>query len=140
MKQLLLIAVALAGITCARAQQTTGIQFEDATFQELIAKAKEQNKLVFIDFYASWCPPCKMMASQVFPQKKVGDYFNATFVNAKLDVDKGEGRTLAAKYGVSSIPTYIVFDKNGNEVGRHAGGSDADAFIAAIKKVVDQKQ
>ena len=48
--------------------------FRHLSYNEAIAAAKAEKKMVFIDFYTSWCGPCKMMMKNVFPQKSVGDY------------------------------------------------------------------
>ena len=69
------------------AQET--IQFQELPFKEIIAKAKKEKKLVFIDAYASWCGPCKMMEKNIFPQKSVREYFNTNFINARFDMEKG---------------------------------------------------
>ena len=53
-----------------------GVNFEHITFDEALAKAKAENKLVFMDCYTSWCGPSKYMTSNVFHQEIVGDYFN----------------------------------------------------------------
>jgi uncharacterized protein YyaL (SSP411 family) len=58
-------------------------------------KAKKENKLIFVDAYASWCGPCKLMVKNIFPLKTVGDYYNSHFINAKIDMEKGEGIELA---------------------------------------------
>ena len=70
-----------------------GINFvpEDMKWQDVLAKAKKENKIVFVDAYTTWCGPCKWMAANIFPTKEVGDVFNASFVNAKIDMEKGEG-------------------------------------------------
>ena len=85
-----------------------GIKFEDTNFSTILAKAKKENKLIFVDSYASWCGPCKLMVKNVFPQKAVGDYYNSHFVNAKIDMEKGEGIDLAHKYNVIVFPTYLT--------------------------------
>ena len=65
--------------------------FRSISFDEALKVAKQENKLVFIDFYTDWCGPCKKMAKEVFPQKMVGDFMNAKFVNLKLNAEK-EGK------------------------------------------------
>ena len=55
-----------------------GIVFmENQPWSEVLQKAKEQNRLIFMDCYTVWCGPCKGLAKDIFPQKKVGDFFNA---------------------------------------------------------------
>ena len=136
MKKILLLTVFLTWIgSITLAQNNQGIKFEKGTFSEILAKAKAQKKLVFMDVYASWCGPCKRMASEVFTQKKVGDYFNATFVNAKFDAEVGEGRTIAARYGVNAYPTFLLLNGDGKLVGKMVGGSPADEFIRQIKEL-----
>lgn len=48
-----------------------------------------------------------MMSNQVFKQKYVGDYFNQHFVNLKMDMEKGEGKDLQKRYGVSAFPDHV---------------------------------
>ncbi len=50
-----------------------GIQFFKGTWQEALAKAKKTNKLLFVDAFATWCGPCKMMDKKVFVKKEVGE-------------------------------------------------------------------
>ncbi len=136
MKKIMLLTAVLAFIgSVALAQNDQGIKFEKGTFAEILAKAKAQKKLVFMDVYASWCGPCKRMAAEVFTQKKVGDYFNATFVNAKFDAEVGEGRTIAARYGVNAYPTFLLLNGDGKLVGKMVGGSPADEFIRQVKEL-----
>ncbi len=71
-----------------------GIQFEIGSWKEVLQKAKQENKLIFVDLYTTWCGPCKKMAAETFPQQAVGDYFNKNFVNYKIDAEKGEGPEL----------------------------------------------
>jgi len=118
------------------AQTTEGMQFckEGTKFAEAVAQAKAENKLVFLDCYTSWCGPCKMMARDIFPQKKVGDFMNPKFVCVKIDMEKGEGPSLVQKFQVSAFPTFIIFNADAQEIGRFLGGSDADGFIDRVKK------
>ena len=119
--------------TAPAAKEIKGTVFEKGTLKELLAKAAKEKKYLFVDVYATWCGPCKAMATQVFPQEKVGNYFNKTFVNAKFDAEKGEGIDVAKKYGVRAYPTFLILDKDGTEVGRIVGGADGDMFIEKVK-------
>lgn len=114
-----------------------GITFEDTNFSAILSKAKKENKLVFIDAYASWCGPCKLMVKNVFPQKAVGDYYNSHFVNAKIDMEKGEGIELAKKYNVKAFPTYLFVDGNGEVVHRTLGYVEENDFIQFAKDAGD---
>ena len=105
--------------------------FRHISFDEAIAAAKQENKMVFIDFYTDWCGPCKMMAKEVFPQKKVGDYFNEKFVCVKFNAEK-EGKELAARYQVKAYPTFIVLNTKEELQLDIKGAANADDFIQRL--------
>jgi thioredoxin-related protein len=111
------------------------IQFQELPFKELVAKAKKENKIVFIDAYASWCGPCKMMERNVFTQKSVGDYYNSNFVNARFDMEKGEGREIASKYGVRSYPTYLFLNGDGELVSQNYGYMEGSLFLSMAQDI-----
>jgi thiol-disulfide isomerase/thioredoxin len=116
-----------------------GINFvsEDMKWQDVLAKAKAENKIVFVDAYTTWCSPCKWMAKNIFPTKEVGDVFNASFVNAKIDMEKGEGVDIAKKYAIRAYPTYIFVNGDGELVHRSLGSKPADKFIDDAKAATD---
>ncbi|WP_165784679.1 thioredoxin family protein [Solitalea longa] len=87
-----------------------GIEFEHTSWKEIVQKAKEQNKPIFVDVYTSWCGPCKAMASTVFTKPEIGEKFNKGFVNVKIDAEKGEGIAITKKYMVGSYPTYLFIN------------------------------
>ena len=78
---------------------------------------------MFIDFYTSWCGPCKMMMKNVFPLKEVGDYLNARFVCVKIDAEKGEGPELAKRYKVKAYPTFVAIDPDEEVLMTKEGGT-----------------
>lgn len=84
-------------------KQVTGLDFENEI----------SNKKVLVDFYATWCGPCKMLGLVIekFSQKNMVDI-------VKVDVD--EASNLAVKYKIFSVPTLILFE-NGEEIKRISG-------------------
>jgi len=115
--------------------QNAGINFlHGTTWAEAVAKAKAENKLIFIDFYTQWCGPCMNMAQTVFSLPTVGYYYNQTFINLKIDAEEGEGITLAKKYGVRSYPTYAFVDPATEEiVHRSSSRQTPEQFIQTGK-------
>ena len=115
----------------------TGMKFEESTFKVALEKAKKEKKLIFLDAYATWCGPCKLMVKNIFPLQSVGDYYNSNFINTKLDMEKGEGLELAKKYGVKVYPTYLFIDGDGKEVHRTVGYVKEEDFIQFGKDAIN---
>lgn len=111
------------------------IQFQELPFKDLVSKAKKENKIIFIDAFTSWCGPCKMMEKNIFTKKSVGDYYNANFINARFDMEKGEGRDIAAKYGVRSYPTYLFLNGDGEVVSQNYGYMEESMFVAMAQNI-----
>ena len=119
MKKILFTLLLVLGISAAADAQ---VRFLDSSTDAVRKEAIAQDKLVFIDLYATWCGPCKAMERDVFSKKEVGDFMDEYFVAAKYDIDKPTGKALAGKHGIRSIPTYLVFNTEGGQDNRiHAG-------------------
>ena len=92
----------------------TGIVFFNGTWKEVLQKAKAENKIIFLDIYATWCGPCKKLKNKTFSNSKVGAYFNEHFINVSIDGEIGEGITLAEKYKLTAYPTLFFIDGDAN--------------------------
>jgi thiol-disulfide isomerase/thioredoxin len=114
-----------------------GIAFEPGDWKSVVAKAKAENKLIFLDTYTTWCGPCKWMDKNVYPDAKVGERFNAGFVNYKIDAEKGEGITLAKKYQVTAYPTYLFVAADESLVYRTIGSRPVEKFIEEADKAAE---
>ena len=110
--------------------------FREIPFEESIQTAKEENKLIFIDFYTDWCGPCKMMARKIFPQKELGEYMNTKFVCIKLNAEK-EGQELAQFFNVNAFPTFIVLDTEKKILLRKVGGAEANELMAELERAIN---
>lgn len=136
MVTLLLVLFSAGAFAQGKEASTKGTRFEKGTLKELLAKADTAKKYLFVDIYTTWCGPCKAMASEIFPQQKVGAYLNKTFINAKFDAEKGEGIDIAKTYQVRAYPTFLILKPDGTEVGRIIGGGEADVFIKKVQEAV----
>lgn len=97
-----------------------------SNFHELI----NQSKPTLVDFYADWCGPCKMMPPIL---NEVKSKQSGKVNILKVDVDKNQ--KAAAKYGIRSIPTIILF-KNGKIAWRKTGVASTNEINSAIQKVL----
>ena len=98
-----------------------GIIFRQDDWQNVLMQAKAQKKLIFVDIYTTWCGPCKEMDKKTFTEVSVGDKFNASFINYKIDAEKGFGVTLAKRYNVTSYPTCLFVDPSENLIYKQEG-------------------
>jgi thioredoxin-related protein len=114
-----------------------GIKFGKQSFAKTLEQAKKENKLIFLDAFASWCGPCKLLDKNVFPKKEVGDYFNANFLNLHIDMEKGEGIEIAKKYSIYSYPTLLFIDGDGKVVYKAAGYMSPQELISIAKEAVN---
>jgi len=123
----------LLGLQAATAQ---GIEFFHGTWAEAQEKAKAENKLIFVDAYASWCGPCKRMSSTVFTQDKAGAFFNENFINVKIDMEKPENEEFAGKYPVSAYPTLMFLDASGKMVTKDVGAKELPALLDFARRAL----
>ena len=100
----------------------------------ILADAKEQNKLVFVDFYTTWCLPCKLMDEDVFTDEDLANYMNKNFINYKVDAEDVNGANLALLYQVVAFPTLLFLDTEGTVLVRKVGA----AYQTELKAMGDQ--
>ncbi|GAB5557568.1 MAG: hypothetical protein SchgKO_17810 [Schleiferiaceae bacterium] len=108
---------------------SAGISFESGSWSDVLQKAKAEDKLIFVDAYATWCGPCKTMSREVFTDEEVGAYFSENFVNYKYDMEKGEGIDFSEKYEVTAYPTLLLINSDGEVVSRKVGAMEAPSFL-----------
>ena len=99
------------------------IELTDANFDQEVLKSTEP---VLVDFTATWCGPCKMLAPIV---EKLADETAGKYRVGKLDIDDAPGVT--QRYGVRGVPTVMVF-KNGEKIGQHVGVTNKETLLKLL--------
>jgi thiol-disulfide isomerase/thioredoxin len=136
-----------------QSQDPKGIHFEhNLSWAAIQAKAKAGNKYIFMDFFTTWCGPCRMMSTEIFPLEQTGNYVNDKFISVTVQLDTtakdadnvkawyADGHDIAVKYGVRAYPTYLIFAPDGHAVHRFVGSAPAETFIANLAESFDSSR
>lgn len=126
-KLMLFVGLLIFFVSCNSTKKVTTVEGVDFINSEkltpVLEMADSKNKLVFVDFYTTWCLPCKMMDEDVFPDKGISQLFNDNFVSYKVDAEKGNGPNLALLYQINVYPTLLFLDKDGKVLVRKEGAA-----------------
>ena len=126
---------------CNQVDTARGVEFFHGTFEEALQLAEDEEKLVFVDVYTSWCGPCKVMSQTVFPNQEVGEYFNSRFISFKLDAEdlSIDGPRISNTYDVSVYPTLLFLNPDGTEIGRGATGYDKEGLLGLAEDILNEQ-
>ncbi|NOX57907.1 MAG: thioredoxin family protein, partial [Planctomycetes bacterium] len=105
--------------------------FQSLSFADAVAKAKKENKFVFVDFFTTWCGPCKMMDRQTFPDAKVSTWLKKKAIAVKYDAEREVA--LAERFNVQFYPTLIFLKPDGTEFDRISGFVPPDEFMKVAR-------
>ncbi|HET7002282.1 MAG TPA: thioredoxin domain-containing protein [Puia sp.] len=131
--------------------QNEGIHFEEGvSWQQVLAKAKKENKFIFVDCYTTWCGPCKFMAKNIFPLKETGDAVNSHFISVGIQIDSTDhdsdtvkraypdAHLISINYNIRAYPTFLYLSPEGKLVHRTVGSTrNAAEFIINTKDAMN---
>jgi thioredoxin-related protein len=103
-------------------------------------RALEGGRMLFVDVYATWCGPCKMMDREVYTDPVVAEYMNSHFVNARMDGETDYGRQYATEQQLEGYPTMYIFDPDGNRINKLVGYIPAVEFLGTLQGLVSQHE
>lgn len=110
---------------------------DNPSWDDVIDRAQNSGKVIFLDSYTSWCAPCKKMEKEVFTRPEIANYFNQKFINVKYDMEGRIGDELKERYGVKVFPTYLFITPDGREVHRIIGAhTEGNTFFDWSKMAV----
>ncbi|MBB5440237.1 thiol-disulfide isomerase/thioredoxin [Pedobacter sp. AK017] len=134
----------------AESAKGRGIAFaKNINWEQIKAKAKKENKYIFIDCYATWCGPCKMMDKEVLSLNMVGDVINKDFISIKVQVDSTKNdtkdiklfsrfaRQLEKEYSINALPSYLIFSSEGKPLHKIVGQNNPSTFLLKVNEAKD---
>lgn len=122
-------------VLTASAQENQFTKITD--WKALLAQAKKENKMVFVDAYFVGCHPCKQMDDEIFPLPAVIKQMKDDFVSVKIDFFKEDlGKELQIKYMVTGFPTFLLLNSDGQLVTKFAGYKGVEEFQGRLSDAV----
>ncbi len=105
-------------------------------FDAALKQAAEEKKFVILDMSASWCPYCRRMAREVYPDPEFVEFSRSNvFVRLFVDTDP-QGPDLDERFEPRGFPTIVILNSRGREVGRLIGLRDKDRLIQEIQTII----
>ena len=149
-KRIMMITGLLFSLNSVKGQaQDKGIRFEQLSWERVIAKAKAEHKYIFLDCYATWCGPCKLMDANVYPLQEVGKVYNRQFISVRVQMDKRKNddeqikqwypvaEDIQQTYTINAFPTFLFLDPDGNAVHKFTGSLQPENFIRLASEALD---
>jgi thioredoxin 1 len=125
---LLALVVSGVGLNCPAATDISAVPFRDIDFEAACKAATTEHKIVFVDFYTTWCGPCKELDKTTWRDANVVALLSIKTVPLKIDAEKEP--TLAKRYGVTAYPTLLLVNADGTEIDRFADYLPPERFTA----------
>ncbi len=108
---------------------SSALVFSNQSWKGIVASAQKSGKLIFVDAYATWCGPCKLLKSTTFKAKATATFFNKNFINYSIDTEKGDGLELSEKWEITAYPTLLFFSPTGKMLFKQVGYVDGQKLL-----------
>lgn len=137
MKQFsLIIALILLNISFLLATPSA-VNYSNKPLKKIYRLAKKLNKPIFIDVYADWCGPCKMMDKEVFSREDVAGVLNQNFICFKMDADDDTYIYEKFEYEITKLPTLLFLKPDGTLIQKYVGSTTGSNIISMAKAALN---
>lgn len=111
--------------------------FHNGDVKSAFETAKQKNQIIMIDFFTTWCGPCKLLDKNIY-QSAAFKAYTDKMVCYKIDAEKGEGIGMANKYKISGYPSVVFADASGKEIERKVGyDPDLNHYLMEIDRILE---
>ncbi len=124
-----------AGVQAFKPYQKKGLVAWQAWSDDVFAQAKSSNKYVLLNLGAVWCHWCHVMDEKTYSDPKVADFVKANFI--PIYVDQDSRPDLSRRYEAYGWPAHVIFDADGNDIGKLRGYREADRFVNILKAILE---
>jgi thioredoxin-like negative regulator of GroEL len=133
--KILLLLMLLQNTTPATTESHKVSWLEDVPMTEVVSRAQDSPaRPILIDFYATWCRPCKMLDVMVYNEDEVIKEL-ANVLTFKVDIDKPQYHGLKNEFNITILPTLVWLDERGRELDRFTGYQNKDEFLEIVRSI-----
>lgn len=133
MKHLVLVALVAFGLSFAPVASADG-PFRNITFDQAREAAAKEGKIVLVDFYTTWCAPCKALDQKTWPDPAVVTWLTEKTIALKIDAEKEVA--LAERYRIGAYPTILLVKADGTEIDRITGFRSAVTLLGEMNDAI----
>lgn len=110
------------------------VRFYDGSYDDLLRESRKQKKPIILEFWATWCIPCRKLENETFANPEFATYINKNFLVYKVNIDTFDGMDIADKYNIDAYPTLVLLDTKNKYITRYKGFFPASYLKKELEK------